>query len=250
MFPYSLPKPQPYQPTHVYQPPSVYRPPRSRAQLAILFIALTGVAAAFALVFRIQELDVFNRLMDGNVSLGDIKAAYDSDQRINNITLITSGLYILGAIPFLMWFGACYSNLLAFGAIGLRYGSSPRWASISFFIPILSLFRPYQNAKEILEYSQLRGDAASASTGWVVKWWWIGFIGMNITAFSFNQASIRLNSLFIDTLFNLNRAAIFYHSVMAIAAVMTINMILVLTRLQEQRYEELTGGSSSVISRA
>ncbi len=82
---------------------------------------------------------------------------------------------IVAGLAFLLWFHRVYSNVLAFGVVGLKY--SPAWAIGGFFIPLVQLVLPYRVGREIWVASgpgvlKVVGPrAAAASSGPVGLWW-------------------------------------------------------------------------------
>src|SRR5262249_27369014 len=79
---------------------------------------------------------------------------------------------IICMIVFLMWLYRARSNLPALGVADARW--SPGWAIAWWFIPIMSLFRPYQLVKETWQASD-----PESLPGWrrepppaVFGWWW------------------------------------------------------------------------------
>lgn len=90
-------------------------------------------------------------------------------------------------VVFLIWVYRCYRNLAAFGAGGLS--TSAGWAVVYYFIPILSLYRPYQLMQETWKASEPGLDLAHAPAGWqkvrssnVVGWWWAVWLISNLAA--------------------------------------------------------------------
>jgi hypothetical protein len=55
-------------------------------------------------------------------------------------------VFIITGIVFLKWIHAANRNARAMGAQGLRF--SPGWALGYYFVPVLSLWKPYQAMKE------------------------------------------------------------------------------------------------------
>ena len=51
-----------------------------------------------------------------------------------------------------------------------------QWASYSWFIPILNLFRPYGIMKEIWTNTQLHSNTERVESTELVSWWWAAWI--------------------------------------------------------------------------
>lgn len=80
-------------------------------------------------------------------------------------------------ILLMVWFFRSYRNLASYNNMGLKYSAG--WAVVSFFVPLLNLFRPYQIAQEIWTAS----DPEASTVGWkqskisiVIILWWISLL--------------------------------------------------------------------------
>ena len=101
------------------------------------------------------------------------------------VVATTRGLLLLGmGICFLVWTYRLNRNLRAFGVAGVRY--APVWTVAYFFVPILSLYRPYQVFREIWQASD-PGPAARTEQAWqnlkspaLLGFWWVSVISVNI----------------------------------------------------------------------
>lgn len=132
------PQQQPQQP---YGPQAQFASAHTRAQLVkALLLANAGLAAlALVLVF----------LLGGSASEG----MADGEETISPAALVEGlvalaqfTVYVATIVFFLLWLHRAYKNLRAFG---VRTEQTPGWAVGNWFIPILNLFRPYQNVKEL-----------------------------------------------------------------------------------------------------
>ncbi|OWP62338.1 hypothetical protein CDA63_14730 [Hymenobacter amundsenii] len=79
---------------------------------------------------------------------------------------------VLTIVFFLQWFRRAYFNLRL---LGQRPDHSDSWAVICWFIPILSLFRPYSIMKEIW-YGTGATTGAGTDSRTVLRWWWLAYI--------------------------------------------------------------------------
>lgn len=149
-----------------------YRRPRRPAQWTMMLIGLIAAMALLSLVFRVHERSLLVRVAEGAFLFRDPGELEDSDQRIQMTALLSSLICIVAGIVFLRWVNLSYRNMLAFGAKDLRYGRSPNWAWIAFFIPILNLFRPAQIAQEIWEYTQPDPLGSSGQSDRIIALWW------------------------------------------------------------------------------
>ena len=92
------------------------------------------------------------------------------------------GALVLTAIVFLVFFHRAYSNLATLGAAERRY--TPGWAVGSWFIPILSLFRPKQIANDIW-----RGSDGSPVPA-VFHWWWALWLVGGIAYYGYDKEQV------------------------------------------------------------
>ncbi len=81
------------------------------------------------------------------------------------------GASLPGLVAFLYWFAGAYRLAEDFSPAPLA--TTPGWAVAQFFIPIVSLFMPYQRMREIEEASAARGELLDEprSSQILVLWW-------------------------------------------------------------------------------
>jgi hypothetical protein len=166
--------------------PELFRPLDSRARLVAVFFWCYIAASAALIVAIIASAAIGVNLYS--------EESYPAEETPAGIaTLMASGIiiflcliiYVICIVVYLMWLYRARSNLPALGAADVRW--SPRWSIAWWFIPIMSLFRPYQVVKETWQAS----DPAALPT-WrrdspppLFPWWWTLFlidnIGSNVT---------------------------------------------------------------------
>ncbi len=155
------------------------------------------------------SLGVVGLLISG-VSLATGNALKSSDDELNLFVLF-EGLfallqvvvYIVTAIPFLMWIHRANRNARALGAQGMTF--SPGWSVGWFFIPILNIWKPYQAMKQIWQASA-NPDAWSSEPvpSLVGNWWglWLlsNFLGQMSVRLAFRDetAQILMTSAIVD----------------------------------------------------
>ena len=76
------------------------------------------------------------------------------------VGLLDVAVLVATGITFLMWFHRVRANLPALGVTDARW--SPGWAVGWWFVPVMSLFRPYQVAAEVWQAS----DPAATQADW------------------------------------------------------------------------------------
>ncbi|WP_163932494.1 DUF4328 domain-containing protein [Paraferrimonas sp. SM1919] len=94
--------------------------------------------------------------------------ASDNRQQIaGGIYLIT---FIITGTMILRWIYLANQNVRELGAENLEY--TPGWSVGYFFIPILSLWKPYQAMKQLWQASQSPADWQNQSTPGLLSIWW------------------------------------------------------------------------------
>ena len=144
--------------------------PRTRATLALVFLGLLGLITLVAIASNIAEISLLQKIERGElISPAD---AESNDNRQAAIGIIYLLGYIATIIAFLFWIHRASKNL---EPLGVEYQEfSPGWAIGWWFIPIMSLFRPYQVMKEIWAESHPRQEFDSVSP--LLGPWWVMFL--------------------------------------------------------------------------
>ncbi|MBS1560962.1 MAG: DUF4328 domain-containing protein [Bacteroidetes bacterium] len=151
--------------------------------LAAIWAAVTGVA----IVHDVVQIQVVQSIVDGIVLDRDEIELVDRRQLILATTQIF--LWIGWVIAYLRWNWRAYHNLASFNVVALQH--SARWAAASYFVPILSYFRPYQIMREMwmasdpvhVETEETAGLAwMRSSTTMLIVWWWSAFVLAQLAA--------------------------------------------------------------------
>ena len=144
------------------------------------FVVL-AILCVIAVISGYAQAQLLNAVINGEVITE--AEAMANDARQSMIGVMQTLLYIAAGIIFLVWVHRTHSNLPSLGAIELRF--TPGWAVGWFFIPIMSLFRPYQVASEIWKASDPNVDTTdnvswkNVATSPIVGWWWAPFLISN-----------------------------------------------------------------------
>lgn len=122
---------------------------RRRAKLALVAFALTILARTWDLGARAWSIDVVHRFQAGDV---DVREAMQSslersDELVNVSMVLVNGALVLTAFVFVRWVRQLVRMTRALGAKDMQWSVSQ--ATWGFFIPILSLFRPYQVLRDV-----------------------------------------------------------------------------------------------------
>ncbi len=148
------------------------RPNALRAKYAIAFIWIVMAMEVLSLFSSYLQLGLLNSFQNGEAISEATAGANDTREALIGLLYLVS--YIISAVTFIQWFRRAYFNL----HLRVANLSQPEsWAALGWFIPILSLFRPYQIMKELyretLALLARKGVTLhfAPHTG-LVGWWW------------------------------------------------------------------------------
>ena len=198
------------------------RPNGERARIAVILLCVVIVVELVVLVSDYLQYNLLNEILLGDFAMEE---AESSDRRQQIVGIISIVVFVASGVTFINWFRRAYYNLhVKFSHLGFQ----EQHALWSWFIPILSLFRPYRIMKEIyyrteLHLSKNAAYGASGLTHSVVGWWWTLWIVNNLVGqFVFRTAmSAETSEEFIN-----NTIASMVSSLIGIAsALLAIQMI-------------------------
>ena len=151
------------------------KPNADRAKNAIIAVLVVMSLDIISGLSSVMQLDLLNDVSNG-VAVSD-EAFAANDLREQAIGYAYLAAFIVSAVFFILWFRRAYYNLQ------VRTGNcqhSDGWAAGSWFLPIISLYRPYQIMRELAtETSSLlsiaSGKEVKSDTDTIGIWWalWI-----------------------------------------------------------------------------
>jgi len=144
---------------------------RETTSLTKLLKILFGANAAMAIVCLFSNWLQFELLSRGTFSLIE---GHANDSRQQIVALFTEILSLVTAVLFLRWVYRANQNVRALGAQGL--GITPGWAVGYFFVPIFSLWRPYQAMRDLWKASKNPNAWQSVVPGSILQLWWLFWI--------------------------------------------------------------------------
>ncbi len=141
---------------------------RQRERIAVF--ATYAVMAMFVLV-------IFGEILELAGVIDLLAAPDDPLALVYTAVLIASFVVYLGSIIAVsMWIYRAHANLHAAGLYGLEF--SPGWAVGWYFIPIASLFKPFQAMRELWSEShQTSNGFSEQAPGNLGMWWGFWIIG-------------------------------------------------------------------------
>jgi hypothetical protein len=174
------------------------RPNTQRAKNAITLIWIVLALEIISLISGYFQYDLIQTVVNG----GEIstESATSNDTREQIIAIIYLVASIISAITFIQWFRRAYFNL------HLRVShlsQTESWAAGSWFVPIISLYRPYQIMKELYEETEellLKkglGINENFTANSIGLWWTLWIMNNIIGQFSFRYS---MNAESVDEL--------------------------------------------------
>jgi hypothetical protein len=158
------------QPTSTPRAERDYRDPATLTQWLKVLLILSLLLDVIASVSGMMEFSLLRGLQNGTFE-GDFDAAATSnDNRQQAIGLAQFALFILTGIVFLVWIHRANRNARALGAQGMQF--TPGWSVGWYFVPVMSLWKPFQAMREIWQASAQPGNWQSVQTPPLVGWWW------------------------------------------------------------------------------
>ena len=169
------------------------RPNQKRAELAQLLIAIVLLFEIISIGSSYMQYTLLQSLSRDEFIPAEVFTANDTREQI--IGILYTLVYIISAVTFIQWFRRGYYNL----SIRARCDSEDKWALIAWFIPVISLFRPYQIMKEMwLETSRMvamKFDGFSTYSSLIIGVWWTLWIISNYIGVAILKGTIRSETL-------------------------------------------------------
>ena len=180
--------------TAVADQKKMLRPNADRAKYAMVMLFVILFLDVVSGYSSYLQLGLLNDLNEGIFIAEDVLTANDLREQIIGIVYLIA--MIVSAVFFIQWFRRAYYNLQ------VRTGTcehSDGWAAGSWFVPIISLFRPLHIMKELdAKTSRLIGSATGTvvpTNGIVIGFWWAlwiitNYIGNYVLKMAFKEDTI------------------------------------------------------------
>lgn len=153
---------------------SSYRDATKLTQGLKILLLLSLLLDFVATVSGVVEFALLRSFQNGTAE-GDINAlATANDTRQQAIGIGQLALYVITGITFLIWIARANRNARALGAQGMRF--TPGWSVGWFFVPIASLWKPFQVMREIWQTSAEPGNWQAVQTPPLLGWWWASYL--------------------------------------------------------------------------
>jgi hypothetical protein len=171
------------------------KPNGQRAKNAITLIWIVLLLEIVSLISGYLQYDLLQTVAKG----GDIsmEVADSNDTREQIIGVIYMIVFVISAVTFIQWFRRAYFNL---HTKVNHLSQTEGWAAGSWFVPIISLYRPYQIMKELYKETKelltkkgltIAGNFTTNSLGlWWTLWILNNIIGQFVYRYSMKAESI------------------------------------------------------------
>lgn len=202
--------------------------------LKVIFYLLLGVSIV-SMYSNIVQYMLLQSAKNGETITMDVANANDMRQAV--VSSINVLLLLLSSIFFLVWLYRAYDNLYKLGVYGLS--CTPGWAIGYWFIPIVSLYKPYVVVNEVWEETQdhilPKNEKGNIERSSIVGLWWFLYIfniicSYVVTIFLSGHSSI-------DGLMYLTGGLIFSNSITIILKIVTLVMINKLVQFEKKLWE-------------
>jgi hypothetical protein len=212
---------------------------RSVRKLGIGLVALLGlsvVLAAVAVVLRVSEIDLLQRIRRGE--LVPAEEASRSDDRVAAVTITAFVVLLVTGIVWFVWQHRSQSNLHAARLRELEY--TPGWAVGWWLIPFANFVKPFQTMRERWKASGGEERWRHSPTWSVIGWWWAAWIlGLVLD----RVASVVVGgAATLDALISGSRLFLANEMITVITAFLAIAIVRAVTERQEElRTREVDG---------
>ncbi len=124
------------------------------------------ISLGVSVISMLSNLNQMN-LLSGSFSQAEAEAN-DAQQQIIGVLYLV--IVIVSGITFLSWTYCANANCHSFGALGMEF--TPGWSIGWYFIPIATLWKPYQAMKEIWKASKNPSNWQKETSSPLLGWWW------------------------------------------------------------------------------
>lgn len=161
------------------------RPNQQRTKMAIIMICAVLTIEIFMLISDYMQYNLLVDVQNGGFVAQETAENNDLRQQILGITYLA--VFIASIVTFINWFRRAFFNLeQRMDGRNLKFTNQE--AGISWFIPIVSLFKPYQIMREMFRKTEIYMGAqiqgyipqTTPSLGWWWAFWTINSIFGNI----------------------------------------------------------------------
>ena len=149
-------------------------------RFAGLFMVLAGFGALLIAGAMVYQLVFLQKVENGGFGVDDdIDVAAEFNDQIVLMVSVTYLIFMfVSSVLFLAWVYRAAANIHSCRSAAMSI--TPGWAVGWNFIPIASLWKPYQAIKQIWQASQDLGNPDSVRVPGYFGWWWGCWVASNI----------------------------------------------------------------------
>ena len=220
-----------------YRSTTQFESGHTRAQWVVITFGIVIALSIIAIVSDFAEVGLIQKAIRGEtITLAEALA---NDDRQALIGFAQLALFAISGIAFFMWIHRVHRNLPSLHVLGLRF--SPGWAVGWFFVPIFSLFRPFQVVSEIWKASDPsihKEDGTvwkNAASSPIIGWWWAFFLISNFVSYIATRLGFQGEEL-ADLLAG-SYAYIASECIDIVGLVIAISLVMAIDQRQERQYK-------------
>ena len=206
-----------------------YRSVRGLATAVTVLLGITLLVDVVSIGSGLLQLELIERIQSADFTQAELT---QNDAREVALGFAATSLYVVTGIVFIVWFRRAYQNLDHFGHVrALGTG----WAIGGWIVPIVSLYRPFQMAREIWHASDpesLGGGDSTSTPGLLASWWGAWIVG-NVAGQIALRTSLSAES--VGEIQATTVAQLVANAVTIVSAPLAILVVRELTRRQEAR---------------
>ncbi|GEN10570.1 hypothetical protein MFU01_56070 [Myxococcus fulvus] len=198
---------------------------------AVVALLAVGIHALSELLQLSVMIWAFSTLLELGYARSDATALY------------AESLFLLGMVQAIAWvFGVVGFLTWQFQAVRIATQLevsrlSPRWALLSWFIPGLNLFKPYQVLRDL--WRDLGGE--SSRTLLILAWWCLGLL--TLTLGLGHELLLQVDEVVNIKTFVLRATQLAYTAMLVLTAVLCIGVVRHIQRRLTQVKRELVDGT-------
>lgn len=152
--------------------PAGFRDPSLLCNWLTALLVLSLLFGLVAIWSSSQQLELLERIkVRGQFTMAEVTANDTRQQLIGIIQLV---IFITTVILFGRWIYIAAKNVRALGAQDLLF--TPGWAVGYYFVPVVTLWKPYQAMKEIWKASRSPKNWESEKGSFILGFWWTFWI--------------------------------------------------------------------------
>ena len=153
------------------------------------------LVASISIISNVMEYSLLSDFASG-AYISEEQAVIDAeanDQRQAFLGFLYLGVFFVSGFLILRWIHRANFNARQLGALDMEF--TPGWSIGYYFIPILTLWKPYQAMKEIWKASHHPKHWKNENVPSLLGWWWFLWIATNLIGQAIFRLSMRAEEI-------------------------------------------------------